>query len=62
MRIWVTDGSLRHATALEPGRATKFSYTIRIARGEYSFGRMRAVARIAASRRRRISFPPFRSG
>lgn len=43
--LLVTDGSPRHGTALRPGTATTFSYTLTAARGEHTFTPPAVIAR-----------------
>jgi uncharacterized repeat protein (TIGR01451 family) len=65
----VTDGSPRYGTALRPGKATTFSYTLTAARGEHTFEPILVIARdysasverltrVAASEQTTITYMP----
>jgi uncharacterized protein (DUF58 family) len=41
----VVDGPARHATALRPGAAATFAYTVRSSRGDHDWQRLTAIAR-----------------
>lgn len=43
--LTVVDGPARHATALRPGDAATFAYTVRASRGDHEWGRTTAIAR-----------------
>jgi uncharacterized repeat protein (TIGR01451 family) len=44
-KLGVVEGSPRHATALQPGESTSFTYTVRARRGRHEFGDATVVSR-----------------